>query len=753
MKKNAVGIILGAIIAMAFGVQISWTASQVFLTVDNISAGSGITLNKTSTTVEVVATAVGISDGDKGDITVSSSGAAWAVDNAAITYAKIQDVSAASKLLGRGSASGSGDTEEITIGTGLTMSGTTISSNSAVNPASCTVGGGTNSWLCGTSALAAGLRATAIGDSASAPMADSLAVGRSAVAGTGSQTNNIAIGASATSTGNQSIAIGKSASSTNSSSVVIGTSATDNGNAESTVIGFGAAGLDGSVVIGSGATVSGSTSSIAIGEDSLAQVAHSIAIGRSARASGGGAGGPIAIGENADAIGIPSSIAIGKNSSAGHASSIALGISATTAATGDLIIGSETGPIVSAYVGEGVTSTTPGSLLFSGSGGSGSNIAGGNMTLRAGLATGNAATGDVVVAGADAVASGTTLQTAANRWLFKGGTGHLITGSDNAYDIGASGATRPRTMYLGTSLTTPAITISGGTLGAGKILTDSAGDGIGTWQAPAAASLTVGTTTATSGTVGSVLFVATGPILQQDNTNFFWDDSANRLGITTAAPEFDIALGGNIARTIGLNRRTSGSVVNPITIRGSDAISGNSNAHGGDVVLTPGLPTGTGVSAVVAKGITQNAASASGDGITGWTRQIIGMSKYTEDAVDTVIATLAGGGSDGLAGGGIITYAVTVTADTGTPDARQVETGILRYEVLNDAAGLVTHSAITKVSSAQQLSTGSLTVAFSIETDGDIVVNSNTSLGSLNSGYPRIDYTIDTFGNATASHR
>jgi len=48
------------------------------------------------------------------------------IDNDAVTYAKIQNVSAASKLLGRGSSGGSGDAEEITLGTNLSMSGTTL---------------------------------------------------------------------------------------------------------------------------------------------------------------------------------------------------------------------------------------------------------------------------------------------------------------------------------------------------------------------------------------------------------------------------------------------------------------------------------------------------------------------------------------------------------------------------------------------------------------------------------------------------
>jgi hypothetical protein len=59
-------------------------------------------------------TAAGVADGDKGDITTSGGGSTWTVDNNAITYAKMQDVSATSRALGRKTA-GAGDPEELTL--------------------------------------------------------------------------------------------------------------------------------------------------------------------------------------------------------------------------------------------------------------------------------------------------------------------------------------------------------------------------------------------------------------------------------------------------------------------------------------------------------------------------------------------------------------------------------------------------------------------------------------------------------------
>lgn len=68
----------------------------------------------------------GVPDGDKGDVTVTGGGTVWTIDNDVVTYAKMQNVSAADRLLGRGNGGGAGDVQEITLGTNLSLAGTVL---------------------------------------------------------------------------------------------------------------------------------------------------------------------------------------------------------------------------------------------------------------------------------------------------------------------------------------------------------------------------------------------------------------------------------------------------------------------------------------------------------------------------------------------------------------------------------------------------------------------------------------------------
>ena len=72
-----------------------------------------------------------------GDVTGTGTGSfAATIANDSVTYAKIQNVSGASLLLGRGAGAGGGDVQEITLGTNLSMAGSTL--NAAVASGSVT---------------------------------------------------------------------------------------------------------------------------------------------------------------------------------------------------------------------------------------------------------------------------------------------------------------------------------------------------------------------------------------------------------------------------------------------------------------------------------------------------------------------------------------------------------------------------------------------------------------------------------------
>jgi hypothetical protein len=102
------------------------------------TAGTGAAETQTLATLKTDLGLTGTNSGDQtiiltGDVTGSGTGSFVAtIATGAVTFAKMQSSTAASVFIGRGSASGAGAFQEITLGTGLAMSGTSVTVSATV---------------------------------------------------------------------------------------------------------------------------------------------------------------------------------------------------------------------------------------------------------------------------------------------------------------------------------------------------------------------------------------------------------------------------------------------------------------------------------------------------------------------------------------------------------------------------------------------------------------------------------------------
>ena len=176
-------------------------------------------------------------------------------------------------------------------------------------------------------------------------------------------------------------------------SVAIGAGSVGGPGDGNTAIGYLANGLGG-LAIGRQANSSGGASSTAIGPFSATSGDEGIAIGNTANAA-------------------YRALAIG-NSAVAAADCFAFGRSATTSGLANAcVMGSSLSPINDFYSGKGATHATPTAWTLNGTGGSGTDIAGGGLDICGGRGTGAGIGGSVRVRTTPAGATGTTLRTLA----------------------------------------------------------------------------------------------------------------------------------------------------------------------------------------------------------------------------------------------------------------------------------------------------------------------------------------------------
>ena len=108
--------------------------------------------------------------------------------------------------------------------------------------------------------------------------------------------------------------------------------------------------------------------------------------------------------------------------------SVAIGYGAKVWAANQLVVGGDTGGYIDeVYLGNGIVNATPLDVTINASGGVGTNIAAADLILAGGRATGNAASGDIIFKTGAVGASGTALQTLAERFKIQAGTAGVTT--------------------------------------------------------------------------------------------------------------------------------------------------------------------------------------------------------------------------------------------------------------------------------------------------------------------------------------
>ncbi len=485
-----------------------------------------------------------------------------------------------------------------------------------------------------------GLRGTALGASSTAGQ-DQIAIGQGASGGNSgnnvyaivignaasinnSSQNSIAIGANATINANQnSIVLGKYATSTAANQMVIG------GNNGGTSYGISSlylgSGVTDSIPVsttinatgGSGTNIAGASLTLAGGKGTGTGVGGNIVFQYAPAGSTGAAlntlstactisgtngslsclgsgtnserfgAGATATGTNCVAVGQAATAGSGADcvalgyaaNTGGFSNSIAIGRSAAATAANQLVIGSSSAGVFSAFFGNGVTAASPQGFTLNSTGGSGTDIAGASLTLAGGRGTGTGVGGNIVFQYAPAGSTGAALNTLSTACTLSGTNGSFGcagTSGTNSQRFGSSSvATGNNSLAIGNGAQTTAdATVA---LGQGATATSSEAIALGKGATSAySSSIAIGALSTT--TAANQLVV--GSSTKSIQTVYFGN------GVTNATPTgFTLnATGGSGTNIAGASLTIAGGI-------------GTGTGNGGSINLQVAKPGITGSSA------------------------------------------------------------------------------------------------------------------------------------------------------------
>lgn len=362
-------------------------------------------------------------------------------------------------------------------------------------------------------------------------------------------------------------------------------------------------------------TVASGVGALSVGYSASSGI-YSTAIGGFASSSSNA----LAVGNSANA-GSYLATALGYAASAPGQAAIAIGSNATTNASQQLVIGGSTssnGYITAGYLGSGVTDVTPQSFTLQVTGGSGTNIDGGNFTLAGGKGTGTGSGGNLLFQTAKpAGSSGSSLNSLQTVLTLSGVNGSALfkNSSDSTTAFQVQNAAGTEILTVDTSSGTLAVGKASTLTGATKYY-NASGSGSITLQAanPSSSNYTI-TLPAETGTIcttGSVCsgyassstayiqngnsFGGTATLGTNDSYNLAFETAgttrliiASTGAIQTESNDIRLKVGGDVAH--GLGYYGTGKTYNSLALDGpvlygySGGILGGSQTYSGVAAL------------------------------------------------------------------------------------------------------------------------------------------------------------------------